>query len=85
MAGRSLPRRFFSWVRRWWLGLFARCRRPVVLDIKLTLIQLEDRFSPTAMATGALLETLPPPQLNQITSACAPLPANFRTSPTPRA
>jgi RHS repeat-associated protein len=60
MADRALLRRWFTWVRRWWLGHFAPLRRPIVRQTRPTLMILEERNSPTSVGSGSLLETVPP-------------------------
>jgi hypothetical protein len=62
MAGSPLPRRWFSWVLRWWQSHFSPRRRPLIREQKPYLETLETRFVPGSLLSVAPLG--PAPALN---------------------
>ncbi|HEY7159178.1 MAG TPA: hypothetical protein VH575_34860 [Gemmataceae bacterium] len=55
MVHRTLSRRLYSWVRRWWLKHRMPRRSPIVHCFVPTLKPLEERSSPTAFGITAPL------------------------------
>ncbi|HEY7153221.1 MAG TPA: hypothetical protein VH575_04600, partial [Gemmataceae bacterium] len=56
MVPRTLPRRLYSWVRRWWLKHRTPRRRPIVRFAVPTLKPLEERFAPNSFGVATPLE-----------------------------